>query len=775
MDDRELYKRNLETRELASKAQVQNWMPLSQEGPGEKAESGGRRIWGILWPNKWFLFWCAAVCAVVALGASYLQTPLYKAQTSLEIEDLNEHFLQLNEVDPVSKGGNSDSYLETQIEMLSSTTLLSRVVKRLHLEDAYQPDPNPSFLTKLKDKLNLPKLPPPSPTESAVADVRKNLDVAQPRGSSRVVTVEFISTDPQLAAKFPNTLAQEFINQGIELRIQSAHRLGTWLTKELEQSRKSLQDSENALQQYGQSAGLLFTDDKNSVAETRLKQLQEELSKAQADRMFKQSTYELVSKASPDALGQMVGNKSFDDYQIKLTDLRRQLAEAQALMKPTHYKVKQLVAQVAALESAMAHQHKETANRLGDEYSAARRREHLLQEAYDQQSQLVSAQDAKASKYNVLKNEVETNRQLYDSMLQRVKGVSVASAMHATNVVVFDPAQVPGRPFEPKPMMNSLIGWISGLLLGAIFLFLRDRWDLTLRVPGQVGLYLNVPELGAVPSAEKKLLPPSPKIQPRITPGQPVFREQNGVEYTMIRDHFATEFSDLEGASQLADSFRAILASILLSTDDGRSPSVIVLTSPSAQEGKTTTATNLAVALASIGKKVLLIDADLRKPRLHQIFGLRNHHGFSDVLADETQLIRKQISEYIQPSTINGLSVLTSGRKRIVAGNLLYGPRVSDLFARLRPEFDAVLIDTPPLLAVADARLLSRSADGVVLVCRAGTTNRERAKIAVDRLLADGTHVIGTILNDFDPRTANYAGEYEHGYSAVQNDGPELR
>lgn len=773
MKDKELYKRSLEPRELSSKAQVQTWMSLSQDGAGEKAETGARRLWAILWPDKWFLFGCAAVCALVALGGSYLQTPLYKAQTALEIEDLNDHFLQLNEVNPVTKGGNSDSYLETQIEMLSSTTLLSRTVKRLHLDDAFKPDPNPSLWARLKEKLNFLKLPPSSPTELAIADARKNLDIAQPRGSSRVVTVEYTSTDPNLAANFPNMLAQEFIDQGIELRIQAAHRLSAWLTKELEQSRKNLQNSEDALQRYGQSAGLLFTDDKNSVAETRLKQLQEELSKAQADRMFKQSTYELVRKANPDALAQMVGNPAFQEYQVKLTDLRRQLAEAQALMKPTHYKVKQLEAQVEQLESAIATQHKNTANRLADEYSSARRRESLLQEAYDQQSQLVSAQDAKASHYNVLKNEVETNRQLYDAMLQRVKGVSVASAMRASNVVVFDPAEVPSRPFKPRPLVNSAIGWISGLLLGATFLFLRDRWDRTLRVPGQVGLYLNVPELGAVPSAEKKLLPASPKTQPRITPGEPVFAEQNGVEYTMIRDHFATEFSDREGAAQLADSFRAILASILLSTDDGKSPSVIVMTSPSAQEGKTTTATNLAVALASIGKKVLLIDADLRKPRLHQIFGLRNSHGFSDLLADESQTVQKQPSEYIQPSTIKGLSVLTSGRKRIIAGNLLYGPRITDLFAKLRPDFDAVLIDTPPLLAVADARLLSRNADGVVLVCRAGTTDRERAKVAVDRLLADGTHVIGTILNDFDPRASSYPGYYEHSYSAVQSDGAE--
>jgi polysaccharide biosynthesis transport protein len=222
----------------------------------------------------------------------------------------------------------------------------------------------------------------------------------------------------------------------------------------------------------------------------------------------------------------------------------------------------------------------------------------------------------------------------------------------------------------------------------------------------------------------------------------------------------------------VADSFRAILASIFLSTGNGSSPSVIVLTSPSAQEGKTTSATNLAVALAAIGKNVLLVDSDLRKPRLHEIFGLRNERGFSDLLAEQGRPDKAPISTYVQPTSIAGLSVLTSGRKRNTASNLLYAPCLSELFDRLRRNFDAVLVDTPPMLPVADARVLGRSADGVVLVCRAGATDRERAKIAIDRLFADGARVLGTILNDFDPRHSSYYGKYyARNYSGAPDDG----
>jgi capsular exopolysaccharide synthesis family protein len=760
MNKNQLYKHGSEAGALPALVEV----PHFREETSEKAPNGGKRLWAMLSPHKGLIFGCAAACAAIALGASLLQTPQYKAQVSMEIEDLNGHFLQLDEVDPVARG-NADSFLSTQIDMLSSNKVLERVIARLNLEQEYQ-KASPGLIHPLLEKVSPQLFPAQTAKEMAIATLKKNLTISAPRSTSRVVSVEYISEDARLAAAVPNTLAQEFIDQGVELRIQSAHRLNGWLTQEVDQSRQRLQDSEEALQRYGQSAGLLFTDEKNSVAEAKLKQLQDEFSKAQADRMVRQSTYELIAKANPDALGDIVGNTKLQDYQLKLTDLRRQLAEAQAIMTPGHYKVKQLAAQVAELEAAVGTTQGETKNRVSSEYGAARRREELLEQAYIAQEKLVTAQDARASRYNVLKNEVDTNRQLYDSMLQRVKGVGLASAMRSSNVAIFDPAEAPNRPYKPMPLINTAIGLFSGLLLSGIYVFLRNTWDESLRTPGQVGTYLNVPELGVVPSAEPMLAAKSSKGRALLTAGA---LTAQGVEHTMMQSHSENGFGAQNNA-HIVDSFRSILASVLLSGGNGKAPSVIVITSPSPQEGKTTNASNLAVALASIGKRVLLIDGDLRKPRLHEIFGLRNTRGFSDLLVEHEE---GDESSFPQTTKIPHLSVLTVGRNRAVGSNLLYGPRSAVLISRLRRDFDAVLIDTPPVLSLADARVLSRSADGVILVCRAGATNRERAKIAVDLLVRDGAHVIGTILNDIDPRSSGYdSGGYYHAYTAIEdNDG----
>jgi uncharacterized protein involved in exopolysaccharide biosynthesis len=215
MNDNQFYRSSLYGA-LPQNGELRPWTPPTQDTVAAKAESGARRLWAVLGPERWFLVGCAAVCATVALIASFFQTPQYKAQTSLEIEALNDRFLQLNEVDPVTKGGNSDAYLQTQVDVLSSTALLSRVIKRLNMEEPYRKaaaysEAHPSFLKVWKKGLGL-NSQPLTPRELAMGEAKKYLDITAPRGSSRVVTLQFISTDPQLAANFPNTLAQEFID-----------------------------------------------------------------------------------------------------------------------------------------------------------------------------------------------------------------------------------------------------------------------------------------------------------------------------------------------------------------------------------------------------------------------------------------------------------------------------------------------------------------------------------------------------------------------------------
>jgi polysaccharide biosynthesis transport protein len=728
----------------------------------ESSATPNASFWKILWPRKRLILGCGLACGTVAFLTSLFQPALYRARVSLEIQDLNYNFLQLSDIDPVSRGaGQGDSYMQTQLDELTSSAILSRVAARLHMTAKYRPTAaKPGLFDYVREKMGLSRPAVETPKELAVSEIRSNLSIAPARGTSRVVTIEYTSHDPQFAADFANTLADEFIEQGVELRMSSVQHLRDWLTRELDHLRTKLQSSEDELQKYGQSSGLLFTDEKNSVAEAKLKQLQEELSQAQADRMLKQSKYELADKATPEGLAQLMENGPIREYELRLADTRQQLAQAKSLYTPNHYKVKQLQAQVNDLESSLENQRREILNQVEGDYNAARRREALLSEAYSQQAALVSSQDIKASRYNILKGEVDTNRQLYDSMLQKLKNINMAAAMHAGAAAVFDPAEVPSRPFEPRPELTFFVGLLSGLLLGGIYVFLRNRWANRLNAPGELESLLHIPELGAIPSIQAV---GSGWHKNRLSPAH---REAiRGAEHAVMRGQLPPQFANnYRGGSLIIHSFRSILASLVFSGEGQLNSSVLVVTSPSPREGKTTTAANLAVTLASVGKRVLLVDADLIKPRLHQVFSIAEESGLSDLLLEKSVTGTIQLSDYVRKLDVPGLFLLTGGSVRVQASNQLYGSQVAELYGIMRQQFDFVVVDSPPILPVADARLLSWHADGVVLVVRAGTTDREAAKIATDRLLADGAHIIGTVLNDFDPRlTANYHRYYEVG------------
>jgi receptor protein-tyrosine kinase len=340
-------------------------------------------------------------------------------------------------------------------------------------------------------------------------------------------------------------------------------------------------------------------------------------------------------------------------------------------------------------------------------------------------------------------------------MLQHVKEAAVASALHASNVRVVDPARPPTRPYKPNFVLNSVLGLLSGGFFGIVFIVLRERGDRSIQAPGEASLYLDVPELGVIPSADAE-------------------RSRSFAYYHQARSA-ETKKTEKENRkspvelvtwqrrpSVLAESFRSTLASILYTGENGNRPRVIALTSANPREGKTTVASNLALALAEIGRRVLLIDGDLRKPRLHEIFKVSNEWGLSDLL-DGTK--PPEGSEAMVAGTgYRDLYVLPAGSVASSISNLLHSPRALELLKRMRQEFDMVIIDTPPMLQIPDARVLGRLADGVILVVRSARTTKETAATASQRLVDDGTRVLGTVLNEWDPRKTSYP-RFEYGYA----------
>jgi capsular exopolysaccharide synthesis family protein len=688
------------------------------------------------------------------------QTPIYQARGSIEIQNLNENFLNMQKVSATADDGGSNapgSDLQTQVKILQSESLLDRVAAKLDLGEKLFPEEGSGRLAAWRKALGLRGGTQASTREKILALVAENLKIST-EVNSRLVEIRYDSANPQLAADFVNTLTAEFVQQNIESHWKTTQQTGVWLTHQMEDVRIKLEKSEEKLQSYAKASGLLFTSEKENVAEEKLRQLQEELSKAQADRVARQSKYELASTVSPESLPEVLDDPTLKDYQVKLTDLRRQLAEISSSLTPAHPAVKKVQAQVTTLELALDQERSNVIQRIRNEFESAQRREQMLAANYASQARLMSEQAAEVTHYNILKHEVDTDRQLYDSMLQNVQEAGMTSTLRASNIRVVDPAEPPTRPYKPILLLNSAIGILAGAFFGIAFVVVQARVDGTIQGPGDTTIYLDVPELGAIPSASAA----RSQLFAYYKNGKNLEdkKSENG---TPSRVELVTSNND---PSFLADSFRTTLASILHSGENQDRPRVIVITSANPGEGKTTVASNLALALAEIhqpapSQPVLLIDGDLRRPRLHEIFGVSNRWGLADLLVGKTPPI--DCEGMVSKTGFRNLCLLPSGVLASNISGLLYSPQVLALLIHMREEFHTVIIDTPPMLHMPEARILGRLADGVILVVRSTETMRYAAVAAKQRLTEDGTRVLGTILNQWDPRkTNNYS--YGSGY-----------
>jgi succinoglycan biosynthesis transport protein ExoP len=432
--------------------------------------------------------------------------------------------------------------------------------------------------------------------------------------------------------------------------------------------------------------------------------------------------------------------------------LRRQVADLSAIYTAEYSALKRAQAQLAVTETAFESTRADILKRIENDYQEAQNKEKLLATAYDGQTREVTGQDEKAIQYNILKREVDSGRQLYDTMLQQTKQSSIASALRASNVRVVDPAEVPERPFSPDFRLNSAIGLFAGLFLSIAVVTIRERADRTLQQPGDIKMWTDLTELGTIPSLSIK------RIYGRasVTSSDTLLNGsgKNSVELITWQ----------EKPSMIAEGFRSTLTSILFVGENGSRPRVLVFTSAHASDGKTTVVSNLAIATAEIRRKVLVIDADLRRPRMHSIFGVSNDRGLSDILREE--LSDENFAGLIQETAIPNLHVLPAGKPTHAASHLLYSRNFAPLLAKFKREYDMILIDTPPMLQMTDARVAGRLADAVILVARAGDTTRDAILASKERLGEDCIRILGTVLNDWNPKKApgGYYGKYQENY-----------
>jgi polysaccharide biosynthesis transport protein len=579
----------------------------------------------------------------------------------------------------------------------------------------------------------------PSPDDLRIAAVQRALTIRSSL-KSEVIDVLFDAPDAVLAAKGANAVVSEYIAINREGRRQMSQETTEWLAEQISDLKTKLDRKNEELQAFVRSSGLLYAGNQSLLSEERARQIQEELSKAHADRVAKETRYQAAVSNSPEALPSGADSGLLREYEGKLSTVQGELTQLRGLYTPAHYKVLDAEARAAQLVSAIKEERQRIILRLRAEFDAARRLETSLSGTYHSQTRELTEKTADAFRYNVLKRDLDSTEQLYNSLIQKSREAGVSSAMRATSVRVIDAARPPVLPYSPNLPVNAAIGFSGGLCFAVGLVLVRSRDEYLTEQPSEV-LPVDLRELGTIPSAKysRSRRPQAGLLTADLT--------ESRVELVTWYDQ----------PSILTEAFRATLASILFSPVFNRQQHVVLtVTSVQPQEGKTTTVSNLGIALAEAHGRVLIIDADLRKPRIHEIFMHCNDTGLTTVLTGEEPIETLNVDTVVRQTSVPGLFIIPSGPGAPSITPLLYSARMSAFLARARKEFDFVLIDTPPAALFSDARILAKHSDGVIVVIHAAKATRAKLNSVCLNFLRDGTRIVGTIVNHSVVRQRGY-------------------
>lgn len=728
-------------------------------------ESNLLLYWKILRKRRWTV---ASVLAVILTGVvigTVRERPLYRASAMIEIQRENPNIVTVQELFQLPN--ISDSYLATQFRILRSHSLARQVIRQLHLDQIREFNPPGGFWPWSSKSRGDPAFSTdPAHEQAVVSRFEQQLGVNPIRGS-RLVEVSFESRDPGRAARVVNTLATSYIQDNLRNHWRATRQASKWLSGQLEGLKSRLEKSEDRLQRYAEANGLVFlesdTGQKQNIVEERLRQLQDELTRAQVDRYRKQSLYRLVQAGNYGALPGVFDNRTTQQLTVKLANLEVEKARLAANFTAGYPKMKEVQNQIDRLRNFLAQQRQQAAQHVKDEYLAATRREVLVRQAFDRQKQLANVTAGKLVEYNILGREVQTNKQLYQGLLQRLREAGVSAGLKASNIRVVDPAVPPVSPVAPHILLNLSIAMLVGLTFGAGLAFLQERLDNTLKTQADVESFLGVPALALIPS-ERSLSPKkngNRKFPGRMPASSPEIADGSAGEQVKGSGWIRVDSGTLDH-SLLSEAFRNLRTSVLLSTAT-RPPRSLVVLSAEPGEGKTTICGNLAISLAQLGKRVLLVEGDMRRPCLHSFFHLPGESGLVHCLAGE-----EEWRGLVRPSGLQGLDCLLCGPVPPNPTELLAGGRMEELVDEAVADYSFVLIDAPPLLNVADGRILSTIAEGTILVARGGATPREFVQRAQLSLCDVGAHLIGVVLNDVDFRREGY------GYAAYADYGGRL-
>jgi succinoglycan biosynthesis transport protein ExoP len=731
-------------------------------GPARTNEERGQDdihlldYWRVIVARRWTVIAVLFTTMAGTLVWSFNQTPIFEARAVIQIDRENPNILSFKDVYEVES--STDDTLRTQFEVLRSRSLARRVIENLHLDRVLEFQPKKPGLMASAAKTITGFLLPRSRSEADSDNLRPTVDEylrrlsVSPVRQARIATVSFESQDPKLAAKIINAHANAFIEQNFLYRWEATQKASEFLKQQSETLKANLEKAEDRLQAYSRENQILFTDQGRNTAIEKLQQLEEEYTKAVADRILKESYDNLIRDGETDALPTITNNALLASLTNQLAQLQREESELAVTFSPDYPSRKRKLSQIEEITNLLDHERERVVRTVQAEYKAALDREQSFSRAVVQQREVVNKVNEGIIQYNILKRQVDSDKQLYEGLLTRLNEAGVSADLRASNIRIVDAAEVPEDPVRPKKLFNLSLSLMAGLVLGVGLAFFQDYIDDSIKTVEDITRYVRTPTLGIVPKMA------SLRAKKGYGYGQEFPQRTKSAETGLT---IALPNIDLIAheapSSIMAEAYRSIRTSLLLSSPD-HPPRSVLVTSAAPSEGKTVTAVNVAISLTQVGARVVLIDADMRKPRISSVFNLRDAVGLSSLLTGTAQL-----KEAIQPSSIPNLFVVPCGPLPPNPGELIVANCFKQLMHVLPQYFDYVILDSPPISNVSDARVLASICDATVLVVKALSTSRHHAIATANQLRESRARLVGTVLNDID--VSSVGGYYSYQYS----------
>lgn len=699
------------------------WEPGNDAGP-----SSALQVWHVLRGHIWLVLGCALAVVLFALAVSLLTTKRFDASARILLEFQSVDALGLEQaMNPL--GLDSNTRLQTQMQVLQSNTLAAEVFRQLGLQQKKE------FAGSLAQNSAFDELSLPQRTRLLTVFERSLKVRLVPK--TQIIEIRFRSADPQLASQVANALATTFIEHNFQTKYRATVQTSTWLTQQLEDLKKRAQAAQDNLLDYQKKTGILGLDESHNIITAKLDELNKQVSAAEADRIVKEARYRIARTASSEVIANMLPESVLGALHKRRAEGRSQYAQLGAKYGALYPRLVQLRSDIAQLDVEIAEQTQRLIEQSRAEYQASLTAERMLAATFSRQKQEAYKLNENAVQYAILRRDVESSRDLYEGLLRKLKEAGILASLRSSNMDIVDPASPPVEPSVPNLPLNLGFGLMSGLLAGVVAAFLLESADSSIRTPDDLENYCGLPSLGIIPHIGL-----GPRPVPKLAAG--VESENPQVLVALSRPNCGA-----------AEAFRALRTSLLLSSSDSP-PRTTVVTSALAGDGKTFTAVNLAIVLTQAQQRVLLLEADLRRPSLHSVLKLPRSTGFSSCLAGSAE----PGDAIVEIPGAPGLYALLAGYSPPYPSEMLASRRMQELLRRWRSEFDYIVIDTPPVLAVTDAVICASAADAVVLVARSSKTGRQSLLRAREILQRANARIVGALVNDVGVDSASYYSYY---------------